>query len=318
MANHASHAALPFPVKNARFTIGVGYLNSSGVPTDPTTPDTEISKDGGTFADTAEEVTTVAGSNGSGYITLSGAEMDCSIAQLAAKVASGPNNSLIPDIRPRVLPVLHSGTAQAGAAGTITLTSGAPAYDLSGCIVKTTGGTGGGGTGGANNQARVITAYNPSTKVATVVPNWETNPSSDTTYEVLITEMAVNALIANVVSWAGAAVAAVNVAGVPKVDLTHIVGNTGGPTQLDRSARSIVRGTATTGGTTTSIPTSSLDPAASVTDQFKGRVVVFDKDTTTAALRGQATDITTSSSGGVLTVTLMTTAPASGDTFVII
>lgn len=304
-------------MKNARFTIGVGYLDATGGPTDPTTPDTEVSKDGGAFADCVEEVATVSGANGSAFITLTGAEMDASIVQLAFKVASGPKASLIPDIRPRMLPIQHSGTAQAGAAGTITLAAGAPAYDLKGCIVRTTGGTGGGGTGGANNQARVIKSYDVTSKVATIEPNWETNPASDTTYDILITEMAAIALVANVASWLGSAAAAVNVAGVPKVDLTHIVGASGGPTQLDRSARGVVRGTCTTGGATTSIPTSALDPAASVADQFKGRVVVFDKDTTTAALRGQATDITASTSGGVLTVTALTTAPASGDTFVI-
>ena len=54
--------------------------------------------------------------------------------------------------------------------------------------MKTTGGTGGGGTDGANNQARRITAYNMSTKVATVTPNWETTPDSTTTYDVLAPE----------------------------------------------------------------------------------------------------------------------------------
>lgn len=82
--------------------------------------------------------------------------------------------------------------------------------------------------------------------------------------------------------------------------------------------QSQVRGVVTTGATTTSIPTSSLTPAAAVTDQFKGRIVVFDNDTATANLRGQATDITASTSGGTLTVTALTTAPASGDTFKII
>lgn len=69
---------------------------------------------------------------------------------------------------------------------------------------------------------------------------------------------------------------------------------------------------------TTSIPTSTLVPAAAVTDQFKGRIVIFDRNTTTANLRGQATDITASTSGGVLTVSALTTAPVSGDTFVIV
>lgn len=76
-----------------------------------------------------------------------------------------------------------------------------------------------------------------------------------------------------------------------------------------------VEGVVTTGATTTSIPTSSLDPAASATDQFKGRIVVFDRDTTTANLRGQATDITASTSGGVLTVTALSHSPVNGDKF---
>jgi hypothetical protein len=79
--------------------------------------------------------------------------------------------------------------------------------------------------------------------------------------------------------------------------------------------RGLVRGVCDTGGTTTSIPTSSLVPAAAVTDQFKGRIIIFDKTTSTANLRGQASDITASTAGGTLTCTALSTAPASGDTF---
>jgi hypothetical protein len=94
--------------------------------------------------------------------------------------------------------------------------------------------------------------------------------------------------------------------------------NTGGVSALDRSTRAIVEGTVAAAATTTSIPTSSLAPAATVADQFKGRVIIFDENTTTAALRGQATDITANTNTGTLTVTALTTAPASGDTFVIL
>jgi len=83
----------------------------------------------------------------------------------------------------------------------------------------------------------------------------------------------------------------------------------------NQGLKALCRGVCTTGGTTTSIPTSSILPAAAVTDQFKGRIVIFDKNTSTANLRGQATDITASTAGGTLTVTALTTAPASGDTF---
>lgn len=190
MANHASHAALPYPVKGARYTVQVPYLDADGDPTDPATPDTEISKDGGAFADCAEEVATITGGNGVGFLTLSGAETDCSMAALAAKVGSGPKATLL-TLYPRVLAVLFSGTAQAGAASSLTLATDVPAVAslLVGCILKTTGGTGGGGTGGANNQARVITAFTTG-RVATVTPNWETTPDATTTYEVLLTEAA--------------------------------------------------------------------------------------------------------------------------------
>lgn len=187
MANHVSHASLPYPIKGARYSLLIPYLASDGTPTDPTTPDTEVSLDAGAFADCAEEVTTVTGSNGMGYLTLTGAETNASLVAVAAKVASGPKTTLA-TLYPRTLAVVENGTAQAGAGGSITLAAGAAAFNLTGCFVRTTGGTGGGGTGGANNQARKITAYNTSTKVATISPNWETNPASDTTYEILLPE----------------------------------------------------------------------------------------------------------------------------------
>jgi hypothetical protein len=174
-------------VKNARYSLPLTFRVAAGTPTDPTTPDTEFSIDGGaTFSDCAEDITT-GGTNGMGYLTLSGAETNNSLVRITAKSANCVTT--LADVVPRVLPILLSGTAQAGAAGTITLASGTGVYSLAGCIVRTTGGTGGGGTGGANNQARVITAFNTSTKVATVSPDWETTPSSDTTYDILLTDM---------------------------------------------------------------------------------------------------------------------------------
>lgn len=71
----------------------------------------------------------------------------------------------------------ESDTAQAGAASSITLASGAPSSDLAGFVIETTGGTGSG-------QTRVITAYDTGTKVATVYPAWDTAPDATTTYTV--------------------------------------------------------------------------------------------------------------------------------------
>lgn len=88
-------------------------------------------------------------------------------------------------------------------------------------------------------------------------------------------------------------------------------------TAFKRAVLSNVIGTVGAASSTTSIVTSSLTPAAAVTDQFKGRILIFDKDTTTANLRGQGSDITASTAAGVLTVTALTDSPVSGDTFTI-
>lgn len=89
-----------------------------------------------------------------------------------------------------------------------------------------------------------------------------------------------------------------------------------------RGTRTTLRGTASGTPTTTSIPTSAMSPStsASVANQLVGRLVVFDHNTTTTALRGQMTDITasTASATPTLTVSALTAAPVSGDTFTVV
>jgi hypothetical protein len=85
----------------------------------------------------------------------------------------------------------HTGTAQAGAASTITLASGASTRDdvYNGCIITTTGGTGSG-------QTAVITDYVGSTRVATIAcvgttaATWAVTPDNTTTYSVAALVMA--------------------------------------------------------------------------------------------------------------------------------
>ena len=183
MANHASHAALPYPIKGARYTVLIPYLDADGDPTDPTTPDLEVSKDDGAAADALEtEASTYR--NGVGMQTFSGEELDCSCFSFAAKAASGPKTTL-GTLYPRVLASIGTGTLSAGSAGGGTLGTILP-WDLVGCFIKTTGGTGGGGTGGRNNQARKFITYTPTTGAFTVAPNWETTPDNTTTYDVLL------------------------------------------------------------------------------------------------------------------------------------
>jgi len=89
---------------------------------------------------------------------------------------------------------------------------------------------------------------------------------------------------------------------------------------LARAVLANVLGVVGGGSSTTSIVTSSLDPAAVAADQFKGRIIVFDRNTVTVGLRGQGAPISGSTAGGVLSIAsanALTTAPAAGDTFTI-
>lgn len=95
---------------------------------------------------------------------------------------------------------IRSGTAQAGAASTITLDAGASAttdfYRHS--LIYLTGATGAG-------QARLCTDYNGTTKVATVTPAWATNPDVTSTFAVL------PGGLANAVAWGGTTIVATSI-----------------------------------------------------------------------------------------------------------
>lgn len=72
-----------------------------------------------------------------------------------------------------------TGTAQAGAAGSVTLAAGASAVDnfYNGMRISLTGGTGSG-------QSALILDYNGTTKVATTGPAWTVNPDATSTYSI--------------------------------------------------------------------------------------------------------------------------------------
>jgi hypothetical protein len=90
-------------------------------------------------------------------------------------------------------------------------------------------------------------------------------------------------------------------------------------TNLQFTVPVIGRGTVGPGSTTTSITTSafSIAPSTSIGNQFVGRGIIFDPNTTTVALRGQAARITGTSAATnpTFTVSALTAAPIPGDTF---
>lgn len=94
------------------------------------------------------------------------------------------------------LQTIRSNTATAGAAGTITLDAAASAVNdfYNGSWIYLTGGTGVG-------QARLITDYVGATQVATISPNWATNPAGDTTFAITGTnEVRVNNIADNAIT----------------------------------------------------------------------------------------------------------------------
>lgn len=110
--------------------------------------------------------------------------------------------------------VMTSGTAQAGAATSITLAAGASAtnglYDPG--IILLTGGTGAG-------QARNILDYVGATKVATVDKAWRTNPDSTTTY--VVQPGAYSPSVNEGIAQAGAATTITLNSGASAVDSTY-------------------------------------------------------------------------------------------------
>ena len=78
------------------------------------------------------------------------------------------------------MPTLHYGTAQAGGASTITLNASASSITdyYVGLAIAITEGTGAG-------QIRTITAYNGTTKVATVDSAWTTNPANGSGFAII-------------------------------------------------------------------------------------------------------------------------------------
>lgn len=172
---------------------------------------------------------------------------------------------------------LRRATAQAGGASTITLDASASATDslYNGLAVLIISGTGAG-------QARVITGYVGSTKVATVTPAWVTNPSSSSVF--ILAPASVND-----VSWVGTAIAAPDTAGYPKTTIKDGTG-TG---ELD-TASGVVLAKDHTGAnlaTAAALATVQADtddlqtrvPAALVSGRIDASVGAMATDTLTAA-----------------------------------
>jgi len=214
MANAAGDAH-EYPVYGYHFRVTFPILDADGdLVTAAAGLDSEFSNDAGTFADCTNEATEIATSSGMYYLDLIGSEMDAKMVDVIVKTSTTGAKTTALSIRPRRLPALETGTAQAGAASTITLASGASAADnfYNGLFVGITNNS----PAGAQYQLRRIISYVGSTRVATVDSAWGTNPSSASTYEILVPEgMSISA-------WAGTRLTDAATAGIPDINLKNI------------------------------------------------------------------------------------------------
>ncbi len=223
------------------------------------------------------------------------------------------------------LQTIRSNTAQAGAAGSITLDASASATTdfYKGSWIFLTGGTGVG-------QVRLCTAYNGGTKVATIAPNWATNPGATSTFAVLpsagvdleliaaaavstsTAQLGVNAVQAGGTAWGSGAITA---AAIASNAITSAKIASGAITSTGIAASAIGASQLASGAITNAkFAAGAIDAAAIAADAIGASELAADAATeigtavwaTAARTLTAATNIT--STGG-------TTVPQTGDSY---
>lgn len=226
----AAGDAHEYPIYGANYRVTFPLFDADGdLVTGAAGLDSEVSKDSGTFSDCTNEATEIATSSGMYYLDLTGAEMTASVAAVIVKTSTSGAKTTPVVLYPKRTAVLESGTAQAGASTTITLASGASAKDsyYNGLYVLITNNS----PAGAQYQARRVLSYVGSTRVATVESAWGTNPSSASTYDVLVPDTM------GVAAWAGVKLSDPAAAGVPDVNAKNVNNQTAPTLTGDAYAR---------------------------------------------------------------------------------
>ena len=181
------------PIYNCKHREYITLIDADGAPIAPSSPDTELDLDGVGFADAAAEMTEI--SAGDCYLDLAYTELAATVVTVRPKSTGALTRAF--KLYPQRLPVLRSGTCQAGsAAGTIILDASASAKDGAyvGCYARASNND----PAGIQGEVRKIIGYVGSTKVATIAPNWDNTPTDATTFEILVpSDLSVVALLAS-------------------------------------------------------------------------------------------------------------------------
>ena len=198
----AATDARPVPRKNVAFRLYLAFRKNDGtLITSWTGADTELSLDGAAYADATNEATEI-GTSGTGYIDLASSELNADSLLVKSTVTNTDALPFVIALYPEEsgdyradmtlisgdataatnakngwLGLATTGTAASGGSTSITLAGGASAVDdfYNNAAVAIISGTGAG-------QARQITDYVGSTKVATVDTAWATNPDATSVY----------------------------------------------------------------------------------------------------------------------------------------
>jgi len=162
---------LPYPIYGLPYTISFPILDADGDPVSGAAGlDSEISKNGDTPAHCTNEAAEI-GSSGTYYLTLTGTEMSCQCATICVKTSTSGAKTTVLTLYPQMLcQVAANKTPQGGDSNQITLAADAGAIEdmWRGYIVAVE-------LDGVV-QVRTIVAYAQSTKIATVVPDWISDP----------------------------------------------------------------------------------------------------------------------------------------------
>jgi hypothetical protein len=207
--------ALPYPVYGLPYVVVAPLLDADGDPISPSSPDSEISKNGDTFADCTNEAVEIATTSGVVYLSLTGTELTTDIA--AVRIQSTGAKTTILTLYPRKLVTIRAGTsASAGSStSTIVLDGSASAVDdfYNGMIVAA--------VIDSVTEVRMITDYVGSTQTATVVPDWNTAPDNNDTFTVYLPD-GVQIQQANATAFGGSA--GTFSGGRPEVNASHAAG----------------------------------------------------------------------------------------------
>src|SRR4030067_390139 len=110
--------ALPYPIYGVPFGIVFPYFDADGdLVSAATTPDSEVSLNGDTFADCTNEATEIATYSAMWYLLLTAAEMTADVVAIISKSATAGMKTTPIVLYPRKLVTIRSGTSAGGGGG---------------------------------------------------------------------------------------------------------------------------------------------------------------------------------------------------------